>query len=109
MQYKYSFIVVTEKAADSSYTVAAGVHDSLIHFLFYPLSAITQPTFLLICLVYCATYITVNVIVTYCELKMLNPFWFKLIGAAVTNMGLGTVKDRYFALVIVTFIYKYVF
>ena len=89
--------MVTEKAADASLTTSGLMGQSLLAYVLDPVRALSQPSFLLIVLVYCPTYVVVNLISSHCELRLTSPFWYKLLGATFTNTVLGMTKDRYFA------------
>lgn len=89
--------MVTEKAVDATQPTAGLMAQNLMAYVLDPLWALRQTGFLLIVLVYCSTYVVVNLITSHCELRMMSPFWFKLVGATFTNTILGLTKDRYFA------------
>lgn len=88
---------MTEKASDAALSTPSAFKDNLMAYILTPLPALSRPGFLLILAVYCSTYVVVNLISSYCELRLLNPFWLKLFGGTLANSTLGMMKDRYFA------------
>jgi hypothetical protein len=90
-------LAVTEKTANASVNLYREAFKNFKTLIFQPIKFLTKPTFAFVCLVYSATYIAANTITTYCELNDEDPYWPKMIGTTATNMGLGILKDRYFA------------
>jgi hypothetical protein len=88
---------VTEKTANSSLNLYEAAFKNLKTLFFTPRKFLTKPTFAAVCIVYSSTYIAANTISTYCELNNFDVYYPKLLGTTAVNMGLGILKDRYFA------------
>jgi hypothetical protein len=90
-------VAVTEKAAKKDTKLFTSAFNNLKSLFTSPKVFLTKPTFLFVCVVYGGTYLSANVISTLAEFQGKDPFWYKLMGTTAVNMGLGVMKDKYFA------------